>query len=158
MHDLGLILIDQYLHKPFQQIIDALKEDVPVCQTEREILGFDHAALGEFVATRWNLPEHLTTTICYHHAPLECIGPHREMVCVVALANFFCHVKQLTSLGVSQAQVPPAEVFASLGLDKQQVSLIWERLDETLESADIMALVRAEWPLRARGRDPSGGA
>ncbi len=65
------------------------------------------------------------------------------MVCTVALANFFCTAKGLTSLGISQKQVPPGEVFTILGLDKPRVASIWEQLDETLKAADIMALVRA---------------
>lgn len=143
LHDLGLILIDQYLHQPFCNVIDTLTEERPICEIEREILGFDHAELGQFVATQWHLPEHLTTTIRYHHAPLEYEGPHREMVCTVALANFFCTVKGLTSLGISHKPVPPGEVLTILGLDKPRVASIWGQLDETLKAADIMALVRA---------------
>lgn len=141
LHDLGLILIDQYLHKPFCQVIDTLDEDTPMCQLEREILGFDHASLGEFVAAQWNLPEHLTTAIRYHHAPLEYQGEHREIVYAVALADFLCNVKQLSPLGVADPRVPPADVFFGLGLDKAEVSSIWERLDEALQAADIMRLV-----------------
>ena len=142
LHDLGLILIDQYLHKPFCQVIDALSEDTPNWLAEQKVLGFDHAALGYFVAEKWNLPEHLTASIRYHHTPLQYDGPHREMVCVVTLANFFCNVKGLTSLGVADKEVPDAEVFGQLGLDKPQVAQIWEQLDQVLESANIMSLVR----------------
>lgn len=143
LHDLGIILLDQYLHKPFCQIIDRLGEDVAVCELEREVLGFDHAELGEFVAAEWNLPVHLTTTIRYHHAPLEYVGPHQQMVYTVALANFLCDAKDLSSRPMSKLQVPPAEVFNGIGLDKPRVSWIWSQLDATLKSADVMAMVRA---------------
>ncbi len=141
LHDLGLILIDQYLHKPFCQVIDRLEENVSVCQLEREILGFDHAELGYFVASQWHLPDHLTATIRYHHDPLAYDGPHREMVLTVALANFFCNVKQVTSLGVATTEMPSEEVFYGLGLDKPDVKAIWESLDDTLAGADLMALI-----------------
>ena len=140
LHDLGLILIDQYLHKPFCRVVDALDEQTPICEIEREILGFDHAQLGEFVAAQWHLPEHLTTAIHHHHAPLEYTGEHSDLVRVVALANFLCNAKKLTSLGVTDKQVPPVEVFTDLELDKRQVAAIWEQLDEVLSSANIMAL------------------
>ncbi len=52
LHDLGLILIDQYLHQPFCKVIDTLTEERPTCEIEREILGFDHAELGQFVASQ----------------------------------------------------------------------------------------------------------
>lgn len=143
LHDLGLILLDQYLHKPFCRVVDALDGETPICVVEREILGFDHAQLGEFVASRWHLPEHLTTAIHHHHAPLEYSGPHADMVHVVALANFFCNAKKMTALGVADKQVPPAEVFTNLGLDRGQVTAIWEQLDEVLSAANIMALAGA---------------
>jgi len=143
LHDLGFILIDQYLHKPFCRMLDALEPEVPVCQVEDETLGFDHAELGAFVAEQWRLPEQLTTAIRYHHAPDRYQGEHAEMVYVVALANFFCHLKDLSSLGVSQAQQPPAEWFTALGLQKADIAWIWEHLDEVLQAADIMKRVHA---------------
>ena len=143
LHDLGLILIDQYLHKPFCEVLDGLAEDVPVCDVESEILGFNHAELGHYVAAQWHLPEHLTSAICYHHVPEQYEGPHRDMVYVVALANFFANAKGRTSLGVRNAQIPPAEVFTRLGLHKPEVTRIWEQLDAALESANIMAMVHA---------------
>ena len=143
LHDLGIILLDQYLHKPFAQIIDTLDEETPVCALEREILGFDHAELGQFVGSQWSLPEHLTTPIRYHHDPLQYVGEHQQMVYTVALANFFCDSKGLSARGVANKQVPPAEVFYGVGLDKPQVTAIWEKLDQALKAADIMAMVRA---------------
>jgi len=144
LHDIGLILLDQYLHKPFCQVIDALEEGKPAWQVEQEILGFDHAELGAFVASHWSMPEHLSTTIRYHHAPQEYDGPHREMVYVVGLANSFCHAKGFTSLGVRNAQTPPAEVLAGLQLTESQLADIWNQIDEVLEAANILALVHAE--------------
>ncbi len=142
LHDIGLILEDQYLNKPFCQVIDLLTEDVPLREVEHRVMGFDHAELGEYVASQWSLPRHLTATIRYHHSPLEYQGEHRDMVFVVALADFFCNVKGLTQLGVRNMQMPPSEIFSGLGLNKDHVSQIWARLDETLKAVDVMALIQ----------------
>ena len=141
LHDLGLILEDQYLNKPFCKVIDLLTEDTPLRDIEHKVMGFDHAELGEYVASQWSLPRHLTATIRYHHSPLEYEGEHRDMVFVVALADFFCNVKGLTQLGVRNMQMPPSEIFAALGLSKEHISQIWTKLDETLKSVDVMALI-----------------
>lgn len=143
LHDLGLILIDQYLHKPFCQLLDTLGDQTPLCAAEREVLGFDHAALGQYVATRWNLPEHLVAAIAYHHDPEAHQQDHHAIVCAVALANYLCHIKGLSSLGVRNAELPPASVFAELGLREQQIASIWDRLDHTLQQADFMAMMQA---------------
>jgi len=142
LHDLGLILLDQYLHKPFCRVLDTVTEDTPLCEVERRLLGFDHALLGEFVAAQWKLPPQLATAIGHHHAPQEYEGPYCETVYIVALANFFCHLKHLTALGVRQVQTPPVELFTGLGLAKEQFSSIVDQLDEVLVAADVMALVQ----------------
>jgi len=143
VHDLGLILIDQYLHKPFCQVVDKLRAESPLCELENEILGFNHAELGEFVAREWHLPEHLTPAIRHHHDADRYAGPHREMVYCVALADFFCDLKGVTALGVGHTRQPPAQWFTALGLQKTQVAWIWEQLDEVLKSADIMKMIDA---------------
>lgn len=142
LHDLGLILIDQYLHKPFCRVIDALGEDTSVCEIEMRILGFDHTLLGEFVAARWNLPEHLTTAIGYHHVPQSYDGPHRDVVYVVALADFFCHLKDLAPLPLGSVQPPPARLLTELGMNKQQVGSLLVQLDEVLAAADVLTLLQ----------------
>jgi HD-like signal output (HDOD) protein len=139
LHDLGLILIDQYLHKRFCRIIDALTEETPFWEVERRILGFDHTALGQYVATKWNLQEHLTKAIGWHHWPDQYEGPHREMVSVVALADILCHLKKFPPLGIRNTQMPPVQLFIDLELGKQQVALIVAELDEVLGAADVMA-------------------
>ncbi len=139
LHDVGLILLDQYLHRPFCQVVDALRGDRPICEVEREILGFDHAVLGEYVAARWQLPEPLTTAIRYHHEADRYDGPQAAIVHVVALANTLSHRKGRTSLGVRDADLPSPQTFAALELREQEVAEIWERVDEVLQAADAMA-------------------
>lgn len=144
LHDLGFILIDQYLNQPFHQLIDSLTEERNLVETEDEILGFDHAALGAYVGAQWRLPEHLVATIGFHHDPLAYAGDHWAMVHTVALADFFCNAKNVSALGVRDTTMPSSEVFSALGLQKSQVSRIWEDLDNALEAADVMALIEAD--------------
>jgi HD-like signal output (HDOD) protein len=139
LHDVGLILLDQYLHRPFCQVVDALGGDRPICEVEREILGFDHALLGQYVAARWQLPEPLTTAVRHHHEADRYDGPQGAIVHVVALANTLSHRKGRTSLGVRDADLPSPQTFAALELREQEVAEIWERVDEALQAADAMA-------------------
>ncbi|MBN1912429.1 MAG: HDOD domain-containing protein [Pirellulales bacterium] len=141
LHDLGLILIDQYLHEPFCRVLDASTPERPTCDIEYEILGFDHTELGEYVALEWRLPGYLPPTIRYHHRPEEYVGDDQEMVYVVALANFFCTLKGLTSLGIRHQQMPSARLITGLGLTEEQVADIWAQLDGVLESADVLAMI-----------------
>lgn len=140
LHDLGFILIDQYLNKPFCQLIDTLAEGRNLVEIEEEVLGFDHAALGAYVGSQWRLPDHLVATIQFHHDPMSYAGDHWAMVYTVALADFFCNAKNVSALGVRNTVTPPAQLFSALGIQKAQVNQIWEGLDEALKAADVMAL------------------
>lgn len=141
LHDLGLVLIDQYLHRPFCRIVDLLTEKNRLRDIELQLLGFDHAALGQFVTRQWHLPEHLWVSIGSHHAPEKYSGPHRDIVHVVALANFFCHLKGVTSLGVRNVETPSPDLFAELGIHKREMAAILARVDEILQAADVMAAI-----------------
>jgi len=138
LHDVGLILADQYLHKAFCRVVDAMDEDVRVCDMERRVLGFDHTTLGEFVALKWNLPEMLVAAIRHHHAPDRYRGRHAHLVSVVALADVLCNFKGVTAVGVRHKEVPSPEMFAGLGLGKAELTALWGRLDEVLATADVL--------------------
>jgi HD-like signal output (HDOD) protein len=137
LHDVGIILIDQYLHKLFQRIVDQLTEETPLCEVEMEVLGFDHQALGGHVAARWNLPEHLVDAIRHHHVLQD--DSQSSMVQVVALADTVCQLKHCLPLGVRHSQPSPAWLVNALGLTKQRVSLIVEGLQDALARAQMMA-------------------
>ncbi len=139
LHDIGFVLLDQYMHAPFCRVIDAVDEQTPVCRIELRILGFDHAALAQYVVRKWNLPEHQSVAIGYHHAAGQYNGPHRNMVNVVGLANYFCHLKGSTALGVRDIQRPPLQLFDELGLGPEEVRTIVAQLDQVLGDADSMA-------------------
>ncbi len=143
LHDVGLVLADQYLHTLFCRIIDSCAADplgeTPLCQRERKIVGFDHAELGAHVAANWRLPQHLTDAIGFHHAIERYTGPHRKIVAAVALADSLCHLKGLPPLGLPTSGMPSADLFLELGIGKQHAAMIVAQLDETLAKANIMA-------------------
>ncbi len=142
LHDLGLILMDQYAHAAFCRIVDEVAEDRPSIELEREVLGFDHAALGQAVAHAWHLPEHLAQAIGHHHAPENCPEEHRPLAAAVAVANFLCHRQDITPLGVANVGMPSAAAFAEVGVGKSELATVAQALEETLKAADVMALVQ----------------
>jgi putative nucleotidyltransferase with HDIG domain len=140
LHDIGLILLDQTLQRHFHKVLDAIDEATPTHIAENRILSFDHALLGGFVARRWNFPDSVVDAITYHHQPWCYTGPHKDIVNVVAVANYLCSRAGVTSLGVHNVLAPPDEVYASLGLDQVTLAIIWDELDKALEKAASLAV------------------
>lgn len=139
LHDLGLILIDQNLRRHFCQILDQLNPSVSTCDLEIRTLSFDHAMLGGFVAQKWRLPDPVVDAIAFHHQPERYTGQYRDLVNVVAVANYLCSRAGWSSLGVHNLPTPDDSVLAGLGLDQVTLAIIWEQLDATLQRADAMA-------------------
>jgi putative nucleotidyltransferase with HDIG domain len=141
LHDLGYILLDQYLHARFRNVIDQLNERTPTDEIEQSNLGFDHSELGARVAEKWRFPEILVTAIRYHHHTAECPGDERDILNSVALANYICHLKGITSLGMANCHCPPDSVFNELGIAKDELALLWTDIDDVVARAQAMALV-----------------
>jgi HD-like signal output (HDOD) protein len=139
LHDLGLILLDQTLRRHFHKVLDAIDEATPTHIAESRILTFDHALLGGFVARRWNFPDAVADAITFHHQPWCYTGPHKDIVQVVAVANYLCSRAGVTSLGVQNVPPPPDEVYSELGLDQVTLAIIWDELDTALEKATSLA-------------------
>lgn len=140
LHDVGFILLDQHLKRYLQRIVEALDEQTPTTEVEQRILTFDHAQLGAFVTAQWNFAPQITDAIGYHHQPQGYLGSHRDLVYVVAIANYLCSQSGWTSLGVHNVARPHESVFAALGLDDVAMALICEELPEVLARAETLAL------------------
>jgi HD-like signal output (HDOD) protein len=139
LHDLGFILLDQTLRRHFFKVLDALDDSTPTPIVENRLLGFDHAALGGFVARKWNFPESVAEAITFHHQPCAYEGAHKDLVNVVAVANYLCTRAGVTSLGIANVPQPPEAVYGELGLDQVTLAIIWEELDTALEKASALA-------------------
>jgi putative nucleotidyltransferase with HDIG domain len=139
LHDLGLILIDQHIQHRFRKVIDRLTDDTPTCAIERDVLGFDHTEIGEFVARKWRFPAQVTDAIRFHHAPAAYRGEHKLLVYTVSVANYLVSRCGPTSLGVNNVAMPGPDVFAGLSLHNEQLREVCERLDESLDAASTIA-------------------
>lgn len=132
LHDVGLILADQYAHEGFCRVMNALRADATLCTVERELLGFDHAELGAAVAENWRFPEPMVAAMAYHHKTPAYRGPSGDVVYCVEVANFICSVKGYTSIGVNLARCSPAAV-QGLALTKDDILVLSEDLDREVE-------------------------
>lgn len=139
LHDIGLVLLDQTLRRHFVRVLDEISPTVATCDVETQVLSFDHATLGGYVAQRWNFPQQIVDAITYHHHPLSYAGPHKEMLYLVSIANYLCSRAGKTSLGVHNVAAPPDEIYSGLGLDHVSLTIICSELEATLDKAEALA-------------------
>lgn len=135
LHDLGLILLDQHMRRQFKEVLDCLEQSPSTIAAERAVLSFHHGELGQFVTRRWKLSEAVSAAAGYHHETELYAGPHRNMVNLVAVANYLCTRSDISSLGLNNLAPPPDQAYHELGIQTGHMSAIFERLNETLETA-----------------------
>lgn len=131
LHDLGIILEDQYVHPQFAAAVQALEPGVTLCEVERSRLGFDHTLLGFHVAENWRFPELVRNVIRHHHRSVEADPEYRTSVQCVELANLICSCKGMTSVGVNVVKVSP-EVIRDLGIGRLDLAVLASDLDEEI--------------------------
>lgn len=89
LHDIGhLVMFNRIPELAHQAIMHTIEPDVnlELYQSEREIIGFDHAELGGKLAQQWQLPKNLIECILYHHEP-ERAEDFPDEVLLIYIAN-----------------------------------------------------------------------
>jgi putative nucleotidyltransferase with HDIG domain len=68
LHDIGKVIVRLNFGDDYRQLLALVEEkDISMLEAERELLGTDHAQVGAWLATGWNLPDKLIEPICCHH-------------------------------------------------------------------------------------------
>jgi HD-like signal output (HDOD) protein len=131
LHDLGIILFDQYRHEDFHRVIAGLNTSKPLIEFEHKFVPWDHTELGYVIGERWRLPEVSLAAIRWHHDPASCPPPHGRLVHCVAVANVACSSKGITSVGPNLVGLPPASLDA-LQIETRDVTVYADDLDAEL--------------------------
>ena len=72
LHDIGKLIIIEYLKEEFKEIIGLVREKkIPFYQAEKMVLNVNHAEIGSWLAEKSNLPVTLIESIACHHNPAE---------------------------------------------------------------------------------------
>ncbi|HIJ65863.1 MAG TPA: HDOD domain-containing protein [Candidatus Hydrogenedentes bacterium] len=87
LHDLGKIVLGTFIEVDARPISALASErNVSFEVAEKEVLGIDHAEVGEMLLDSWNLPHEITAVARWHHEPGEYDGD-RLTVDMVHVAN-----------------------------------------------------------------------
>ena len=132
LHDLGKLLLDQFVLEDYPAIVDYVKRyQMPLWQVEQKLLGIDHARVGGLIAERWNFPIILVDAIHFHHAP-SFARTNQQLPAIVNLANAFAADYQRTNPDLFSLELHP-ETLNILKMDTAQV----EKLRRDLKNSGV---------------------
>ncbi len=87
IHDIGKIVVDQYLHEEFAVVVDHVEsKHTTFNEAEKEILGLTHYQIGAKLLQQWNFPQQVISQVYYHHAPWQDKN-YRQGSTIIYLAN-----------------------------------------------------------------------
>lgn len=92
LHDIGMIIFDQYLPKE-AELVRVACEGRNVCrfEAEREIIGVDHAMVGARLAQKWKLPDSIVMVVAGHHDLDLCTDPAlKRVTATLSVADYLC--------------------------------------------------------------------
>jgi HD-like signal output (HDOD) protein len=105
LHDIGrLLLLMKAPEETREAMVRAREQSRLLCLTEREVLGFDHAAAGRALSQVWKLPARMEEISAFHNSPGSATKYPMETA-LVHVADIIAHAMELGSSG--ELFVPP---------------------------------------------------
>lgn len=116
LHDIGKIVLATFVEVDAQPILDlANRHKLSFVDSERVVLGIDHAEVGAFLAEKWNLPPDLVEIVRWHHEP-EKFGSTNLAGELVHIADMLCITGGLGTGTDGLRYRSSAEVTARIGM------------------------------------------
>ncbi|MFH1147047.1 MAG: HDOD domain-containing protein [Pseudomonadota bacterium] len=138
LHDIGIVLLDQFFPKVYHPVLDiAAKDSTSLSELEKESLGIDHAKVGSLLLERWRLPETVVEAVRCHHFP-DMAKQARIGAQVVHLANFMCNNQGIDNgieafpSGFSQSS------WHDTGLSVDDIPKLIDEVNEEAAKSDVM--------------------
>ncbi|MDG4476907.1 HDOD domain-containing protein [Thiovibrio frasassiensis] len=134
MHDIGVIVEDQLLHREFISMVQAMEKS-PQALTEAELslFGYDHGRVGRALAEKWNFPAELIEGIGFHHNPEGASEKHCLFTKTIFIADYLMFEQ---GYGYVRMPLPDREILQQyvrdLGLQWYALRLIVELVREEL--------------------------
>jgi putative nucleotidyltransferase with HDIG domain len=123
LHDVGKLVLGDFVKDEFKQIETAVAEGIGFEMAEKIVLGTNHAEVGARILTKWLLPPEIVNAVQFHHAP-EASEQLNSMLDIVHVANF---ISMMIGIGIGRDGLqhqPSAEVTERLGLEPEHLEKV----------------------------------
>lgn len=132
VHDIGRLIINTRIPDQARETLLRCKSNGELLyMAEREVIGFDHAAVGHALLQNWNLPPSLVEVVTYHHNPCEARRFPMETA-IIHVADIIANAMRFGSSG--ERFVPPLD-----GKAWESIELPTSILSPTLDQLDRQA-------------------
>jgi putative nucleotidyltransferase with HDIG domain len=91
LHDIGKIILSSGLENIYAKLLEEVDTNqLSLLETEKKLLGVQHAEIGGRLLARWKFPAHLVAAVWFHHNP-KSAQPHEKLASCVYLGNMIAY-------------------------------------------------------------------
>ena len=141
LHDLGRLVLLSKVPKQATEIFARYQSRRMLLRdAEHEVMGFDHAQVGEQLLRGWQYPANLVHAVAYHHSPMAA-GFFQLESSVVHVADYLVHAMQMGNSG--EQFVPPLSnaAWERVGLTTDVLESVMASIDEQITAVQDSFLV-----------------
>ncbi len=143
MHDIGIIVEDQFLQNDFKHILSKTKDEKKnLSKAEYEVLGYTHTDIAREITNRWDFPQELVVSIGYHHRPNKITQEFLRFGSTLYLADYLC---QMRGIGYADAPFHDKTAFeqclTNLGLMPHALEIIVKDMEQEISKMEDQGLI-----------------
>jgi len=139
LHDIGKLIHAAYLREDFNRVlVNVVETGSQMSESEKNILGFDHAQTGSALAEKWNLPRETVNMIAHHHLSHMSDTLTRE-IAAVHIGNTLCVALRMGSGGEKRVPIVNQKAWEILDLKLSDLEYVVQKSTKLFkESVSIM--------------------
>ncbi len=120
LHDIGKVVLGEFLEIDCEEIYKLSEnEGLSFEESERQVLGIDHAEIGAILLAGWNVPENIIKIVHYHHRPDD-IKDYDAGIDIVHAADNLGIISGIGTGDDGSEYRPSSKVYKRLGLSKNK--------------------------------------
>ncbi len=140
LHDVGRLVLFSQVPKITQEVFQTYhQQKLLLWEAEAQVLGYDHAQIGEALLRSWMYPVNLVQAVANHHHPLSS-ETFRTEAAIVHVADHLVNAAQIGSSG--ERHVPPlvTKAWESLNLAADSLESMIAAIDGQIEAVQEVFL------------------
>ncbi|AAR35439.1 HDOD domain-containing protein [Geobacter sulfurreducens] len=132
LHDIGKVIIKEKCPEDYARVAMLMeRKGLAMLDAERELLGTDHAEVGEWLVRSWYLPDKLSEPVACHHDVARS-STHQVKTAVVHLADVLVKASGFGFSGDEYVPQIQPEAWQRLGMTEGDLVAIVEELEDRL--------------------------
>jgi putative nucleotidyltransferase with HDIG domain len=138
LHDIGKIPLNAVLSAGYlHTVTSADRSKTSLFSAENKTLGIDHCITGAMISGAWKLEGPVADAIVHHHNLDGYTGGSKEILNIVAIANYFAVLNDIGFSGDLHPEKPAGEIWDSSGIKENIFEDISKNVHDEIEKAQV---------------------